>query len=39
MSFDSYAQNFEDVILRRALKDVDKGSYVNVGAQDPVQVQ
>jgi FkbM family methyltransferase len=36
MSFSSYSQNFEDVILRRALKDVDKGSYVDLGAQDPV---
>ena len=32
----SYAQNFEDVILNRALKSVDKGFYVDVGAMDPV---
>ena len=36
MSFVSYAQNFEDVILRRALKDVDNGFYIDVGANDPV---
>ncbi|RAI25815.1 FkbM family methyltransferase, partial [Rhodoplanes serenus] len=32
----SYAQNFEDVILFRALKDVTVGSYIDIGAQDPV---
>ena len=32
----SYAQNFEDVILWRALKHVEKGLYIDVGAQDPV---
>ena len=31
----SYAQNFEDVILWRALKDVVGGFYLDVGAQDP----
>lgn len=36
MTFISYAQNYEDVILRRALKDVDKGFYIDVGANDPV---
>jgi FkbM family methyltransferase len=36
MSFISYAQNFEDVVLWRALKDVDKGFYIDVGANDPV---
>ncbi|MBZ9566131.1 FkbM family methyltransferase [Modicisalibacter tunisiensis] len=35
MSFVSYAQNFEDVMLWRALKTVDKGVYVDIGAQDP----
>ncbi len=35
MTFVSYAQNFEDVILWRALKGVDKGFYIDVGAQDP----
>ncbi|MBQ4856522.1 FkbM family methyltransferase, partial [Rhodanobacter sp. B2A1Ga4] len=37
MKFISYAQNFEDVMLRRALKRVKKGFYVDVGAQDPVR--
>lgn len=32
----SYAQNFEDVILWRALKAVERGFYVDIGAQDPV---
>lgn len=36
MTFVSYAQNFEDVILHRALKHVDKGFYIDVGAQAPV---
>jgi FkbM family methyltransferase len=35
MSFISYAQNFEDVILWRALKHVEKGFYIDVGAYDP----
>ncbi|CDX11129.1 Methyltransferase FkbM family protein [Mesorhizobium sp. ORS 3324] len=34
--FISYAQNFEDVILWRALKHVERGFYVDIGAQDPV---
>lgn len=32
----SYAQNFEDVLLRRALSDVKAGFYVDVGAFHPV---
>lgn len=32
----SYAQNFEDVILWRVLKDVSSGFYIDVGANDPV---
>lgn len=32
----SYAQNFEDVLLRRALGAVKKGTYLDIGAQDPV---
>ena len=32
----SYAQNFEDVLLWRALGHVDRGFYVDIGAQDPV---
>ena len=35
MSFISYAQNFEDVILWRALKHVEEGLYIDVGANDP----
>ncbi|MFC4525291.1 FkbM family methyltransferase [Dyella halodurans] len=31
----SYAQNFEDVILYRALKAVSGGCYIDVGAQSP----
>ena len=31
----SYAQNFEDVMLWRALKHVDDGFYIDVGANDP----
>ena len=36
MSFISYAQNFEDVMLWRALKHIEKGFYIDIGAQDPV---
>ena len=36
MTFISYAQNFEDVILWRALKHVEKGFYIDIGAQDPL---
>lgn len=35
-AFTSYAQNFEDVMLWRALKHVPAGVYVDVGAQHPV---
>jgi FkbM family methyltransferase len=34
--FTSYAQNFEDVMLWRALRHVDRGFYIDIGAQDPV---
>jgi FkbM family methyltransferase len=34
MAFISYAQNFEDVMLWRALKDVEPGFYIDVGAAD-----
>ena len=34
--FVSYAQNFEDVMLHRALRHVTRGFYIDVGAQDPV---
>jgi len=36
MKFISYAQNFEDVILWRALKTIKKGFYIDVGANHPV---
>jgi FkbM family methyltransferase len=36
MPWISYAQNFEDVILRRALADVRLGCYLDVGAGDPI---
>ena len=36
MSFTSYAQNFEDVMLWRALKHVENGFYIDIGAQDPM---
>ena len=35
MSFISYAQNLEDVMLQRALSHVEEGFYVDVGANDP----
>jgi FkbM family methyltransferase len=34
MPVTSYAQNFEDVILHRALKEIKNGFYVDVGAND-----
>ncbi|MGL3606263.1 FkbM family methyltransferase [Rhizobium sp. G187] len=36
MMFISYAQNFEDVMLWRALKHIKSGFYLDIGAQDPV---
>lgn len=36
MTIFSYAQNFEDVLLHRALRDVERGHYVDVGAGHPV---
>lgn len=35
MPFISYAQNYEDVILWRALRDLERGFYVDIGAADP----
>lgn len=35
MSMISYAQNFEDVMLWRALKHLEHGFYIDVGANDP----
>lgn len=37
MSFISYAQNFEDVMLWRALKHIKNGFYIDVGAAGPDQ--
>ncbi|OON60753.1 methyltransferase FkbM [Massilia sp. KIM] len=37
MNFISYAQNFEDVLLWRALGHVGNGFYIDVGANDPVE--
>lgn len=34
--FTSYAQNFEDLMLFRALGHIRNGFYIDVGAQDPV---
>jgi FkbM family methyltransferase len=36
MTFVSYAQNFEDVILWRAFRGVKDGYYLDIGAQDPI---
>lgn len=38
MPWISYAQNREDVLLRRAFKDVRAGFYVDVGACDPIEL-
>jgi FkbM family methyltransferase len=37
MTFISYAQNNEDVLLWRALGHIDGGFYIDVGANDPVE--
>ncbi len=36
MTWVSYAQNFEDVILMRALGHIDNGFYIDIGAQHPI---
>jgi FkbM family methyltransferase len=36
MSITSYAQNFEDVMLWRALSHIQRGFYIDIGAQDPI---
>ena len=36
MTFISYAQNYEDVMLNRVFKDIDNGFYIDVGAWSPV---
>jgi FkbM family methyltransferase len=38
MTFISYAQNGEDVILWRALKHIENGFYIDVGACDPEEL-
>lgn len=35
MTFISYAQNFEDIRLWRALKQFENGFYIDIGANDP----
>ncbi len=35
MKFVSYAQNYEDVMLWRALRHIEKGFYIDIGANDP----
>ena len=35
-SFVSYAQNYEDVMLNRAMNGVERGFYIDVGAHDPI---
>lgn len=37
MSFISYSQNYEDVMLWQALKDIKNGFYIDVGVNDPVE--
>lgn len=37
MKFISYAQNFEDVLLWRALRNIKDGVYIDVGANDPIE--
>lgn len=36
MGIVSYAQNFEDVMLMRALSHIKHGLYIDIGAQDPL---
>ena len=36
MQLKSYAQNFEDVILKRCFREVEAGFYIDIGACDPV---
>ena len=36
MGIVSYSQNFEDVMLWRALKHIENGFFIDIGAQDPV---
>lgn len=36
MGIISYAQNFEDVLLWRALGHIERGCYIDIGAHDPI---
>jgi FkbM family methyltransferase len=36
MPFISYAQNFEDVLLKRCFGHLDSGFYIDIGADDPI---
>ncbi len=36
MSITSYAQNFEDIMLWRALGQIENGFYIDIGAHDPI---
>lgn len=38
MRLESYAQEFEDIIIHSFLRDVDKGFYIDVGANDPTNI-
>lgn len=38
MRYESYAQELEDIILYVALQDVDEGFYIDIGANDPVEI-
>jgi FkbM family methyltransferase len=37
MSIRSYAQNFEDVMLWRALHNIESGFFIDIGAQHPIK--
>ncbi|MGD1948551.1 MAG: FkbM family methyltransferase [Leptolyngbyaceae cyanobacterium] len=37
MNLISYAQNYEDIMLWRALKHIEQGVYIDVGANDPIE--
>lgn len=38
MRLESYAQELEDIVLYIALQDVEKGFYIDIGANDPVDI-
>lgn len=38
MRLESYAQELEDIILYSVLRDVKKGFYIDIGANDPVDI-